>query len=128
VAGTGASLNAAPARSQPLEAPSAALATGSGPAPVVLAEYASVRVIGPLQWANQADGAAVSGVVHNGGLLARTMVLTLILLDSRGERLGTTEAVLWDLAAAESRGFSQPLPPTSAPPTDVSARLDPLVP
>jgi hypothetical protein len=93
-----------------------------------MAEYGGVRVIGPLQWAADGEQTALTGTVTNGAGQARTMVLTLFLLDAQGGRLGAVEAVLWDLAPGESRAFTQAVPPLAAPATDVSARLEPLVP
>jgi hypothetical protein len=122
--GTGAPLAAAPPR------PAAPSSAGGG-APdrvVVAAEYAGIRVLGPLQWTTEAGLPAIAGLVHHGGAEARTMVLSLFLLDPRGERLGTTELVLWDLAPGETRTFAQPLPTLPAAPTDVSARIEPLGP
>jgi hypothetical protein len=127
IVGTGAPLTAAPARSTG-DAPGRLAGAENRPAMSVVAEYAGVRVLGPLQWAVADEGPAVTGAVHNGGTQARTMVLTLFLLDAQGARLGLTEAVLWDLAPGEHRPFTHPVPPLPAPATDVSARLEPLVP
>jgi hypothetical protein len=85
-------------------------------------------VLGPLQWVTDREAPAIAGLVHHAGTEARTMVLTLFLLDARGERLGAVETVLWDLAPGESRSFVQLLPPLPAAPTDVSARIEPLAP
>jgi hypothetical protein len=120
--GTGAPLAAAPPR----------LAVPVGPQErphgVVAAEYAGVRVLGPLQWTTEGSAMAIAGLVHHGGAEVRTMVLSLFLLDARGERLGTAELVLWDLMPGETRAFTQPLPMLPAPPTDVSARIEPIGP
>ncbi|HZR97498.1 MAG TPA: FxLYD domain-containing protein [Chloroflexota bacterium] len=124
LAGTGAPLGAAPARPDSGPASSA----DARAAPLVVAEYAGVRVIGPLQWATEGEHVVVTGTVINVGAQARTMVLTLFLLDAQGARLGSTEAVLWDIAPGESRAFAQAVPPLAAPATDVSARIEPLVP
>jgi hypothetical protein len=108
-------------------APGAPSSAGDRPA-AVLAEYAGVRVLGPLQWVGEDGTLAVSGLVHHGGAEPRPMVLTLFVLDARGERLGTAETVLWDLLPGESRAFVQPLPPLPAAPTDISVRIEPLAP
>ncbi len=126
LAGTGAPLGAAPARDG--AAPSRVAASGDAPGARVVAEYAGVRVLGPLRWATESDQPAVVGAVHNSSGQARTMVLTLILLDAEGARLGSVAAVLWDLAPGEHRPFAQAVPPLPAPASDVSARLEPLVP
>jgi hypothetical protein len=128
LAGTGAPLGAAPARPAG-GGPSRPAGEADGrSAPQVVAEYAGVRVLGPLQWAAEGDTPAVTGAVHNSGAQPRTMVLTLYLLDAQGTRLGSTEAVVWDLAPGESRPFTHAVPPLPAPATDVSARLEPLAP
>jgi hypothetical protein len=128
ISGTGPSLGAAPSRGGG-GAPSRPAGGGERrAAPAVVAEYAGVRVLGPLQWASDGEQPAVTGAVHNSGAQGRTMVLTLFLLDGQGTRLGTIEAVLWDLAPGETRPFTHMVPPLPAPATDVSARLEPLVP
>jgi hypothetical protein len=128
ISGTGPSLGAAPARlgSGAISPPAGGVESRS--APVVVAEYAGVRVIGPLQWAGDGERQAVTGVIHNSSGQARTMVMTLFLLDGLGARLGSIEASIWDLAPGESRPFTHALPPLPAAATDVSARLEPLVP
>ncbi|HEY7068338.1 MAG TPA: FxLYD domain-containing protein [Chloroflexota bacterium] len=127
IAGTGAPLGAAPARSAGPPSP-AAPPGDTRPASAVVAEYAGVRVVGPLQWSVEAESPTVTGMVSNTGAQVQTMVLTLFWLDARGQRLGTTEAVVWDLAPGESRPFAQAQPAQASAATEVSARLEPLVP
>jgi hypothetical protein len=127
LSGTGAPLSAAGARPGG-EAPGVGGAGAAPAAPVVAAEYAGVRVLGPLQWLTVGEEPGGSGTAHNGGADTRTMVVTLFLLDARGQRLGSVEMVLWDLLPGEVRPFAQALPSLPAPPTDVSVRLEPLVP
>lgn len=127
IAGTGAPLSAAPTPGG--GSPSRAATPGDArTAPMVVAEYAGVRVVGPLQWSAEGESPTVMGAVHNAGAQVQTMVLTLFWLDARGQRLGTTEAVVWDLAPGESRPFAHAVPAQATASTDVSARLEPLVP
>lgn len=128
IAGTGAPLGVAPARPGVTAPSPLAASPDARPAPLVVAEYAGVRVLGPLQWAAEGERPAVTGAVHNSGAQPRTMVLTLFLLDAQGTRLGSTDTVVWDLAPGESRPFTHAVPPLPASATDVSARLEPLVP
>jgi hypothetical protein len=128
LAGTGAALPAAPPRGVGAASDAPAGPGAARAAPTVMAEYAGIRVLGPLQWSGEGDTVAVTGLVQHEGAEPRTMVLTLFLLDPRGARLGSVDVVLWDLAPGENRPFTQALPPLPTPATDISVRLEPLVP
>jgi hypothetical protein len=95
---------------------------------VTVAEWAGVRILGPLQWYFEADGVVVRGVVHNANDTRQTVLVVLQLADDGGNRMDLMPFLVAELNPNENRIMVHPLPPGTGPPSEIRARLEPLVP